>query len=138
MSPNGRNTSSDGSRRPLSGLEMKRMETEAAVAQMKERLRFMGLLDGTKRHSESDLVTVDEAESPRPHRRDVPLPPFLEEKVISPHSEMATETFFPPPPPTSSSADGDTSRLKREEITTKLRKKASDYRKVLRCLITQY
>ena len=95
-------------------LEVKRRETAAAVAQMKERLRVMGILKATAEFNnglkqfnavddESVATTIDDKSQAGIETNaviDLPEPPVEEIQ-----DELIEETFSPPPPPSNDSEE---------------------------------
>lgn len=115
-----------------SGREVKRLETQAAVSQMKERLRVMGLLEESVSMPMAEAIPPSQEE--KKSSSSFPMPPITDTpKVLAAvdHTEQ-TSMFFPPPPPSSTEEDTQSNSLKVQSIAAELRRKTADYKRVLR------
>ena len=106
---------------------MKRLETQAKVAQMKERLRVMGLLDA------SAAVKIEEFEEVEPEvvstaATSAPIPPSQRAVNVG-----ELEVFFPPaPPPASQHSVVTNIHHNNDNIIAELKARTDRHRSVLR------
>ena len=121
-----------------SGREVKRLETQAAVSQMKERLRVMGLLEASVSMpvavAEADAAAQDEKKT----SSSFPMPPISDTPKAVHHMEQQSDMFFPPLPPSFAEEDSQSSSLKVQSIAAELRRKTADYKRVLRSAVYKY
>ena len=117
-----------------SGREVKRLETQAAVSQMKERLRVMGLLEASVSMPVAEAAAQDEKKT----SSSFPMPPISDTPKAVHHMEQQSDVFFPPLPPSFAEEDSQSSSLKVQSIAAELRRKTADYKRVLRSALYKY
>ena len=119
-----------------SGREVKRLETQAAVSQMKERLRVMGLLEASVSMpvAEAEAAAQDEKKT----SSSFPMPPISDTPKAVHHMEQQSDMFFPPLPPSFAEEVSQSSSLKVQSIAAELRRKTADYKRVLRSALYKY
>lgn len=112
------------------------METQAAVSQMKERLRVMGLLEASVSMpvAEAEAAAQDEKKT----SSSFPMPPISDTPKAVHHMEQQSDVFFPPLPPSFAEEDSQSSSLKVQSIAAELRRKTADYKRVLRSALYKY
>ena len=113
--------------------EVKRLETQAAVSQMKERLRVMGLLEQSVSIPMVEAIPTSQEEKTSSSSSSYPMPPITDTPKVNAavtHTEP-TSMFFPPPPPSSAEEDTQSNSLKVQSIAAELRRKTADYKRVL-------
>ena len=115
-------------------IEGRRLETQAAVSQMKERLRVMGLLESSVAipKIESQLENLSDASSVRRKPSSLPAPPTVAETPKAFQAEKQWEPLYPPPPPLEEELTSQGNESKQNLIAVELRRKAVEYKRVLR------